>query len=105
MHIWFDGDDPVGRINYLGTDGKVGDSIEYTSPYQFEKDIKAENYYGVPMSIVLYKDKDGNTIPHDFIAQLDPPPKGFAIIDSPYLPENALDKEMTSIFGADPADV
>ncbi len=83
---------PIGRIDYLGTDGKVGESIEYTSPYQFEKDIKEENYYGVPMSIVLYKDKDGNTIPHGFIAQLDPPPKGFEIIDSPYLPENALDK-------------
>ena len=83
---------PIGRIDYLGTDGRVGESIEYTSPYQFEKDIKEENYYGVPMSIVLYKDKDGNTIPHGFIAQLDPPPKGFEIIDSPYLPENALDK-------------
>ena len=56
------------------------------------KDIKEENYYGVPMSIVLYKDKDGNTIPYSFITQLDPPPKGFEIIDSPYLPENALDK-------------
>ena len=78
---------PIGRIDYLGTDGKVGESIEYTSPYQFEKDIKEENYYGVPMSIVLYKDKDGNTIPHSFIAQLDPPPKGFEIIDSPYLTE------------------
>ena len=44
------------------------------------------------MSIVLYKDKDGNTIPHSFITQLDPPPKGFEIIGSPYLPENALDK-------------
>ena len=83
---------PIGRIDYLGTDGKVGESIEYTSPYQFEKDIKEENYYGVPMSIVLYKDKDGNTIPYSFITQLDPPPKGFEIIDSPYLPENALDK-------------
>ena len=83
---------PIGRIDYLGTDGKVGESIEYTSPYQFEKDIKEENYYGVPMSIVLYKDKDGNTIPHSFITQLDPPPKGFEIIDSPYLPENPLDK-------------
>ena len=83
---------PIGRIDYLGTDGKVGESIEYTSPYSFEKDIKEENYYGVPMSIVLYKDKDGNTIPHGFIAPLDPPPKGFEIIDSPYLPENALDK-------------
>lgn len=83
---------PIGRIDYLSTDGKVGESIEYTSPYSFEKDIKEENYYGVPMSIVLYKDKDGNTIPHSFITQLDPPPKGFEIIDRPYLPENALDK-------------
>lgn len=83
---------PIGRIDYLGTDGKVGESIEYTSPYQFEKDIKEENYYGVPMSIVLYKDKDGNTIPHGFITQLDPPPKGFEIIGSPYFPENPLDK-------------
>lgn len=56
---------PIGRIDYLGTDGKVGESIEYTSPYSFEKDIKEENYYGVPMSIVLYKDKDGNSIPAD----------------------------------------
>ena len=83
---------PIGRIDYLGTDGKVGESIEYTSPYSFEKDIKEESYYGVPMSIVLYQDRDGSTIPHDFIAHLDPPPKGFEIIDSPYLPENALDK-------------
>lgn len=83
---------PIGRIDYLGTDGKVGESIEYTRPYSFEKDIKEENYYGVPMSIVLYKDKDGSTIPHDFITQLDPPPKSFEIIDSPYLTDTALDK-------------
>lgn len=83
---------PIGRIDYLGTDGKVGESIEYTSLYSFEKDIKEENYYGVPMSIVLYKDKDGCTIPHDFITQLDPPPKSFEIIDSPYLTDTALDK-------------
>ncbi len=83
---------PIGRIDYLGTDGKVGESIEYTSPYSFEKDIKEENYYGVPMSIVLYKDKDGSTISHNFITQLDPPPKSFEIIDSPYLTDTALNK-------------
>ena len=83
---------PIGRIDYLGTDGKVGESIEYTSPYQFEKDIKEENHYGVPMCIVLYKDKDGNTIPHDFITQLDPPPQGFEIIESPYLVASRADE-------------
>ncbi len=30
---------PIGRIDYLGTDGKVGESIEYTSLYSFEKDM------------------------------------------------------------------
>lgn len=81
---------PIGRIDYLHTDGRVRESIEYTSPYQFEKDIKEENYYGVPMKIVLYKDKDGTTIPQDFISQLDPPPQGVEIIDSPYL-KSSLD--------------
>ena len=81
---------PIGRIDYLHTDGRVRESIEYTSPYQFEKDIKEENYYGVPMKIVLYKDRDGTTIPQDFISQLDPSPQGVEIIDSPYL-KSSLD--------------
>ncbi|HFM9337516.1 TPA: LPD11 domain-containing protein [Enterococcus faecium] len=81
---------PIGRIDYLHTDGRVRESIEYTSPYQFEKDIKEENYYGVPMKIVLYKDRNGTTIPQDFISQLDPPPQGVEIIDSPYL-KSSLD--------------
>ena len=81
---------PIGRIDYLHTDGRVRESIEYTSPYQFEKDIKEENYYGVPMKIVLYKDKYGATIPQDLISQLDPPPQGVEIIDSPYL-KSSLD--------------
>ncbi|HIW85235.1 MAG TPA: DEAD/DEAH box helicase family protein [Candidatus Eubacterium faecipullorum] len=81
---------PIGRIDYLHTDGRVRESIEYTSPYQLEKDIEEENYYGVPMKIVLYKDRDGTTIQHDFISQLDPPPQGVEIIDSPYL-KSSLD--------------
>ena len=81
---------PIGRIDYLHTDGRVRESIEYTSPYQLEKDIKEENYYGVPMKIVLYKDRDGTTIQHDFIYQLDPPLQGVEIIDSPYL-KSSLD--------------
>ena len=80
---------PIGRIDYLHTDGTVRESVEYTSPYQFEKDIKEENYYGVPFAIVFYKDKDGNTIPQDFIGELDPQPKGVEIIDSSYLEKEA----------------
>lgn len=81
---------PIGRIDYLHTDGRVRESIEYTSPYQLEKDIKKENYYGVPMKIVLYKNRDGTTISQDFISQLDPQPQGVEIIDSPYL-KSSLD--------------
>ena len=81
---------PVGRIEYLHTDGRIRESVEYTSEYQFVRDINDENYYGVPMKIVLYKDEDGTTIPQDFISQLDPPPKGVEIIDSPHL-KSSLD--------------
>ena len=55
---------PIGRIEYLHTDGRVRESIEYTSPYQLEKDIKEENRYGVSMKVVLYKQADGTVIPH-----------------------------------------
>lgn len=83
---------PVGRIDYLHTDGTVRESVEYTSLYQFEKDIKEENFYGVPFTVVFYKDKDGNTVPQDFISELDPQPKGVEIIDSPYLAKDRADE-------------
>ena len=88
---------PVGRIDYLHTDGKVRESIEYTSEYQFVKDIKEENYYGTPMEVVLYQDKDGNTISTKFVEDLDPPPQGFKKIPSPYLEraEEEIVKEIT----------
>ena len=85
---------PVGRIDYLHTDGTVRESIEYTSPYHFASDIREETYYGVPFKVDFYKDKEGNTISREFAEHLDPPPQGIAIIDSPYLEkdktENAL---------------
>lgn len=76
---------PVGRIEYLHTDGSVRESIEYTSQYQFKKDTKEENYYGVPMNIIIYRDKDGSTIDRDFIQELDSLPQGIKVIDSPYI--------------------
>ncbi len=76
---------PIGRIDYLHTDGRVRESIEYTSPYKFEKDINEENQYGVPMHVFLYKQADGSVIPHDYIAECDPPLNGFSIIESPYI--------------------
>ena len=91
---------PVGRIDYLHTDGKVRESIEYTSEYQFVKDIKEENYYGTPMEVVLYQNKDGNTISTKFVEDLDPPPQGFKRIPSPYL-ERAEEEIVEEITDAD----
>ena len=83
---------PVGRIDYLHTDGTVRESVEYTSPYQFATDIREEAYYGVPFKVIFYKDKEGNTISRDFAEHLDPPPQGIEIIDSPYLANDRADE-------------
>ena len=83
---------PVGRIEYLGSNGEVGESIEYTSEYQFLKDIKEENFYGSPMSIVLYRNRSGETISQDFLSQLDPPPQGFMVEDFVPNPERLMEQ-------------
>ncbi len=70
---------PVGRIDYLHTDGRVRESIEYTSEYQFVKDIREENNYGVPMTVVFYQDKDGKTISQSFLSELDSPIQGVRV--------------------------
>ena len=89
---------PVGRIEYLHTDGTVRESIEYTSEYQFVKDIKDENFYGTPMSVVVYADKDGNTIiPIDFATELDPPPQSFDIVPSPYIEKSLSEILLKSV--------
>lgn len=76
---------PIGRIEFLHTDGTVRESKEYTSEYLLKNDIKEENYFGVPMQVVLYSDADGKVIPHDYISALDPPLQGFSIIENPHL--------------------
>lgn len=95
---------PVGRIDYLSSDGKVRESIEYTSEYQFVKDIKEELYYGVPLNLVFYRDENGNTISRDFLNSLDTMPAGSEIIDSPYIKADVepvdLDEEVESIAEA-----
>lgn len=72
---------PVGRIDFLGTNGSVGESVEYTDAEEFMLAIREENRVGAPMRIVLYRDSEGQTIPQDFLADLDPPPQGFQVID------------------------
>lgn len=72
---------PVGRIEFLGFNGEVVETVEYSNSKKFEQDIKDENHYGVPMSVVVYRNADGSTIPHDFVFDCDPPLKGFRIED------------------------
>jgi len=74
---------PVGRIEFLGSNGTVGETVKYIDGDRFVKDIKDENYYGSPMRIVVYRQQDGSTIPLDFVQNLDPSPQGFEIIDAP----------------------
>lgn len=62
----------IGRLDFFWTDGKIHDSVEYSDPVRFEADIRKENYYGTPMIVVLYADENGETIPHDFLRELDP---------------------------------
>ena len=38
---------PVGRIEYLGLDGRVSDVMEYIDEAEFIRDIMEENHYGM----------------------------------------------------------
>ena len=75
--------EPVGRIDYLKTDGTVETVIEYTDSAMLERDIKAESADKVSMAVYLYKDSDGNVMPHDFINSLPNPLQRFEIVDKP----------------------
>ena len=85
---------PVGKIDYLNSDGTVRESIEYTSEYRFVNDIKKENFFGEPMSVYVYSDKDDNSISTDFVKNLANDLKGFEVIPSPYLEEEPINNEI-----------
>lgn len=85
---------PVGRIEYLDSDGNIIHTDEYTSEYQFKKDIEEESSFGTRLRFYVYRDAEGKTIDQTFITKLDTPLNVYEIIDSPYLAkdrtENAL---------------
>ena len=85
---------PVGKIDYLNSDGTVRESIEYTSEYRFVNDIKEENFFDEPMSVYVYSDKDGNSISTDFAKNLANDLNGFEVIPSPYLEEEPINDEL-----------
>ena len=67
---------PMARLDFLSSGGKVVDSVEYVSETDFLKALKEELYYGVPLTIVLYRDENGKTISKSFLEDLDTLPKG-----------------------------
>ena len=85
---------PVGRIEYLDEDGNIIHTDEYTSEYQFKKDIEEESSFGTRLRFYVYRDAEGKTIDQTFITKQDTPLNVYEIIDSPYLvkdrTENAL---------------
>ena len=78
----------IGRIDFLGSDGQVGESIEYTDAEKFREDIQEESSQGAPMVVSVYRQEDGNTISADFVLDLDTPLQGFQVVDNPHLSEN-----------------
>ena len=74
----------IGRIEYLSCRGKVAACTEYLDEELMVAEIKECLNYGIPINIVLYKDKDGKTISKKFVEDIDCLPAGFQEIDYPY---------------------
>lgn len=75
----------LGRIEYLSSEGKVFETVEYSDEAKFLADIREDNYYGVPSRIKLYADAEGKTMSRQFIFELDPQPLGVEVILDPHL--------------------
>ncbi len=70
----------VARIDYLFSNGWVGESLYFYHEDDFLKRIKEDNYYGTPMTVTLYRDSSGKIISTEFLRDMDPPLQGFCVI-------------------------
>lgn len=75
---------PVARIDYLDFRGKVVERTEYMDETAFMTDLKNQLDCGVPLCVVLYRDRNGKTISRAFLNDLDTLPKGLSVEDNPY---------------------
>lgn len=73
----------IARLDYLAFNGKVCSSVAYSDEQRFLADLKESLYHGVPLCVVLYRDRDGKTISRTFLNDLDTLPKGFSVEDNP----------------------
>ncbi len=91
---------PIGRIEYQHTDGRVREQIEYTDVAQMKKDLREDNFSGVPMKVTMYVDRQGKTVPHRFVYEMDPPLHGTSVIMNPHIQgglETPMEKAMRLI--------
>ncbi len=79
---------PVARIDYLDENGKTELSNDYTFEGVFLRDLFEENKMGSRMTVVLYRDGNGRTIPQLFAKNLISPVPNIVIEDSPFIKEN-----------------
>lgn len=75
---------PVARIDYLDFRGKVVERTEYMDETAFLNDLKNQLDCGVPLCVVLYRDRNGKTISRAFLNDLDTLPKGLSVEDDPH---------------------
>ena len=64
---------PVGRIDFYGSDGKIGESVLHYRAEGLVAQVVYENYYGCAMHIALFENEKGKTIDRTFLLDLDPP--------------------------------
>ena len=91
---------PVGRIEYLHSDGRVREQVEYADLAKMEADLRKDNDSGVPMKVTMYVDRQGHTAEHRFVYELDPPLHGTSVIMNPHIEgglETSLEKAMRLI--------
>lgn len=74
---------PVARIDYLGFRGEVVESNEYMNEQAFLTDLKNQLDCGVPLCVVLYRNRNGKTISRAFLNDLDTLPRGLFVEDTP----------------------
>ena len=91
---------PVGRIEYLHSDGRVREQVEYADLAKMEADLRKDNDSGVPMKVTMYVDRQGHIADHRFVYELDPPLHGTSVIMNPHIQgglETSLEKAMRLI--------
>ena len=64
---------PVGRIDFYGSDGKIGESVLHYRAEGLVAQVVSENYYGCAMHVALFENENGKTIDRTFLLDLVPP--------------------------------